>query len=38
VGDSVLLRLREVETVAFPSGQHAETRAAVPTAEAPARS
>jgi len=37
VGDSVLLRLREVETVAFPSGHHTEDRATVPTAEAPVR-
>ena len=36
VGDSVLLRLRDVETVAFPSGHHAAVSGPIPT-EAPAR-
>jgi iron(III) transport system ATP-binding protein len=37
VGDSVHLALRDVETVAFPSGHHAEVATTLP-AEAPARS
>jgi iron(III) transport system ATP-binding protein len=38
VGDSVRLRLRDVETVAFPSGHHAEDRDAIIAAESHARS
>ena len=38
VGDSVLLRLRDIETVAFPSGHHPEGAVPVPAVEAPASS
>jgi len=37
VGDSVHLSLRDVETVAFPSGHHADVATTLP-AGAPARS
>ena len=38
VGDSVQLRLRDVETVAFPSGHHPDDPVTIGAAEAPARS
>jgi hypothetical protein len=38
VGDSVQLRLRDVETVAFSSGHHPATATAIPAAETPVSS